>query len=52
MLGYTTIRDASTHNIGFDLRGFSEPSPGSNTPDIQTVQKTYINQLCDPRMGI
>jgi hypothetical protein len=46
-------RDSSGHNQGFDLRGFLEYDLKSNgAPDIETTQKMFIDQLCNPNFGI
>lgn len=45
--------DGKGHHQGYDLRGFSVYDAAENgAPDIQTTQKTYINQICDPDFGI
>lgn len=42
-------RNDANKNDGYDLRGFI---PMTDGPDIKTTQQTYINQICDPKIGL
>lgn len=46
---YNYHNSTGDHSDGFDLRAFGEQT---ERPSIETVQSAYINQLCDPSLGI